>query len=446
MKKTCSLAHCALALAILMMAFSCKKDAISKKLPSPKTSAVSAQTDSNFVSLDMAVAAAKQAPNSHITSSILKGETVDATTGEQLKEVLDYTAYPNSTNPSLYIINYKGGGFVVIPADKRVEPVLAFSDKGYFPVSAQLPDGVSNWLNVGDKNMQLLRKNTTLHSPTMVKNLWTELKVPVLNNSGKTIDVAQPPPPPCEPTYSSQQVGPLLQTAWAQGIPYNQNANIPLGNYFYGSGRDPVGCVATAMAQVMYYWKYPASYNWSIMPLTSTAGTYTAAGETEISRLMYNVGSSVHMTYAPGGSSPASSWADLVPNYTAVGLEGSFGYSSATGSSYNNSTSYFTVLSNLNSNYPVILAGATSTEGHEWVCDGYWDLTSTWCPSNGNPGGGESVLYFDMNWGWNEAQVPGYNPVPNVDGWFDFNYWSVLNINIQEVYSNQLYFTYNIHP
>jgi len=129
-----------------------------------------------------------------------------------------------------------------------------------------------------------------------------------------------------------------------------------------------------------------------------------------------------------------------------MGLHSYFGYSSATGSNYDNSTSYFTVMSNLNSNEPVILAGVSGSEGHEWVCDGYWQINSTWCPSNGNPGGGESVLYFDMNWGWNEATVPGYEPVPNVDGWFDFNYWSVMNINTQETFSNQLEFTYNIHP
>jgi len=81
------------------------------------------------------------------------------------------------------------------------------------------------------------------------------------------------------------------------------------------------------------------------------------------------------------------------------------------------------------------------TDGHEWVCDGYQQVNYTWCPSNGSPGGGEGYLYLHMNWGWNES----FNP-NNSNGYYDFNYWSVLNGTVTE---NLLYnqsMTYNIHP
>lgn len=430
MKKSPLVLRLLMAIAVLTLAFSCKKESVSKKLPA--TSSI----DSNFVTLDMAIIAAQQAPNSHLTASAIKGKTVNALTGEATKDVLDYASYPNATKPSVYVINYKDGGFVVVAADRRVEPILAFADKGYFSLASQLPAGITGWLDVNNRNMEVLRKSVMLTAPKLVKNLWSELKVPVAKGSTKVIDVAQPPPPPCQPTYSQQQVGPLLTTTWAQGNPYNQDSYIPAGTYSFGAGKDPVGCVATAMAQVLYFWKKPTSYNWTIMPTNSN--TYTTAGKTEVSRLMANIGRSVGMVYASSGSHPSSTSTSV----TANGLKSSyFGLTSATGANYDNSTSYFTVMSNLNSHWPVILSGATSTDGHEWVCDGYWQISSTWCPDgNGNPGGGETVLYFDMNWGWNEAGVS------NVDGWFDFNYWSVMNGPTQEVFSHQLEYTYNIHP
>ena len=48
-------------------------------------------------------------------------------------------------------------------------------------------------------------------------------------------------------------VAPMLQTRWDQNSPYNYYC--PRS----GAMRCPTGCVATAMAQVMKYWEYPAS-------------------------------------------------------------------------------------------------------------------------------------------------------------------------------------------
>lgn len=35
-------------------------------------------------------------------------------------------------NPSIYVINYKNGGFVLVSATRNYYPILAFSDKGSF--------------------------------------------------------------------------------------------------------------------------------------------------------------------------------------------------------------------------------------------------------------------------------------------------------------------------
>ena len=108
-----------------------------------------------------------------------------------------------------------------------------------------------------------------------------------------------------------------------------------------------------------------------------------------------------------------------------------------------------TVQSNINSHEPVILSGSPNSngsDGHEWVCDGYMENTVTWCNDDGSFGGGETFLLFDMNWGWNEATVPGTTPWPNVDGWYGFANWQVYNGNTLEYYHYYLDMTYNIHP
>ena len=436
MKKTLSPVNCFLAFAVLATAFSCKKE-LAVKSPSPT---LVAPNDSNFVSLSDAQKAALQVPTSNLAGDAMKTKQVDGTMAASSRQILDYTIYPNAASPSLYIINYAGGGFVVIPADKRVNPILALLGKGHFSTANTLPTGLTNWLTTNHQNMQALRKNTVLARPKSVNFLWSQLAPPTTNTSGKVIDKALPSPPPCEPSTTTYQVGPYLQTTWAQGVPYNQNPGIPAGNYVYGAGRDPVGCVATAMGQLMYYWKYPSSYNWSIMPLISTS--YTAAGETEISRLMYNIGQSVQMVYAPTGSAPNA----FEQNYIAVGLESTFKYSSASFQNWSQTNSYMTVQSNLDSGEPVILTGATSTDGHAWVCDGYMEINSTWCATSTSPAGGEGTLLFDMNWGWNEAPVPGYVTYNNVDGWYDFDQWEVYNGNELEYFQYNLTMTYNIHP
>jgi hypothetical protein len=201
-----------------------------------------------------------------------------------IRQVLDTLAVPNNTNPSYYIFNYVGGGFVIISADKRVEPILAYSDNGYLPHTGKLPVGLLNWLVVNHKNMQLLRNNPDLKAPVGVTNLWNEISS--VNISGnKVIDVNQPPPPPCQPTYNSTTVGPFLQTEWGQDYPYN--ALCPAGGY--SNNHTPTGCVATAMAQIMYYWKFPSRYNWSVMPLNNFTSTSDASNQA-VAQLMLDAG------------------------------------------------------------------------------------------------------------------------------------------------------------
>ncbi len=415
----------------LMTFFSCKKDLSVKNPVSLSANTTAAPKDSNFVSFAIAAKAAKQVNNSHLVSGIITKKIIQSTGGLSGRPILDSLAVPDNVNPSFYIFNYVGGGYAIMPADKRVEPILSYSNNGYFPHSGALPWGLANWLSLNHKNMQLLRKNTTLKVPPGVAMLWNELAV-VDSGRTKAVNQALPPPPPCEPTYSSQTVGPLLSTTWGQGAPYNYLC--PLGNPQILDGYMVTGCVATAMAQVMYYWKTPTTYNWSLMPLSYNDNGINYTGNRDVAQLMVDIGKSVNMQYTDTASSPyISPW----PFYSTISctwaFKRAFNYSSSAEGSYD----YLNVIGNLNAGEPVLLSGdAANAGGHEWVCDGWEQENYNWCPSNGSPGGGESWLYLDMNWGWDGLS----------NGWYYFNQWIVTAGTNTYNWQYSPSMTYNIHP
>ncbi|MFI5139318.1 MAG: C10 family peptidase [Sphingobacteriales bacterium] len=441
----------ATALLLLTLLFSCKKESAVKNPVTLMQNTGVMPADSNFVPFAVAASAAKQVNHSHLVSDIIaKKVNQQAINHSGInrsvfnlsgKQILDSLAVPDNINPSYYIFNYVGGGYVIMPADKRVEPVLSYSNDGYFPHSGTLPAGLVNWLSVNHKNMQILRKDTTLKQPARVARLWSEFETANTGiiRAGAIIRKALPPPPPCQDTWSSYTVGPLLKTTWGQGQPYNYLC--PAGAY--SNGHTPTGCVATAMAQLMYYWKAPARYNWSIMPLTTNYNLITYPGNQDVAQLMLDIGTSVSMLYHDSGSYPAPF--NLVPPRigpitSSAALKNNFGYRSATDASYN----YLNVISNLDAGEPVLLGGTNDNttilfwsfgaDGHEWVCDGYQQINFIGCP--GEPVLGESWLYLDMNWGWDGLS----------NAWYDFNYWSVFDGTSQKNWQYNQVMSYNIHP
>ena len=62
------------------------------------------------------------------------------------------------------------------------------------------------------------------------------------------------------------------------------------------------GCVAIAMAQIMYYHKYPSTYSWSDM-LTSYSSGYTNKQANAVAKLVIDCGLAVNMNYGKDESS-----------------------------------------------------------------------------------------------------------------------------------------------
>ena len=323
---------------------------------------------------------------------------------------LAYTEISATGDPIFYAFNMNGKeGFVIVSAEDAGHPIIGYSTEGNFVV----PNNTANsnlyyWMHQRKKEITEMRKQN-VQATLEIKNEWKNY----LNN--KNI-VPQ--------TLST--VAPLVQSTWDQSgggtVPYN--ALCPGGSV--------TGCVATAMAQIIRYWSYPATgtgassycdcstlnpnygqnygvlsvnyatetYNWSAMPLDSSS-----AGAAQIA---YDCGVSVAMDYNPGGSGAQVIAADG-PFNAQKSLVTYFGYDPATiqgldRSNYSDAIWIQMLDNELNMGRPINYVGSDLAwgEGHSWVCDGY-----------------DASNFFHMNWGWG-----GYD-----NGYFSINNLQTTNGN-----------------
>ena len=310
---------------------------------------------------------------------------------KEIKEIKN-----NSQKVNFYIINYVEGGFVLLSADKRTQPILGFSDKGNFSLEDKdIPEGLQFWVNDAKKQISDIQ-NSQIKQSKKEKKAWDE--------EG------------CTENTETITVGPLLNTTWHQQGGFNDA--LPYITCNSNPYQVLAGCVPIAMAQVMKYHEYPTSYNWSSMP--NTYGTTTTANlisdlHTEIST-MYG-GSPNPLSYSCTPSTGVSAGANM-----GSVLKNDFNYTTADWASYN----YQTVKSDITYGKPVILSGSNTSSGHMWVADGHKTITYTYedCYSI-------SYLYFNMNWGWYGSS----------DGWFAFD-----NFNPNNTYNNNKKMIYNITP
>lgn len=159
----------------------------------------------------------------------------NATPGSVLK--LAHQANSLEGKPDYYVFNNgDNGGFVVVTGDDRTVPVWGYSTSGSFDYES-MPDNVKWWFSEYQRQMQYLRDNPRTHSRQAV--------------------------------MLSRRVDALIKTKWDQCAPYNffcpsaidkyhHYVNPETGFLRYYADRSCTGCVATALAQIMNYHKWPA--------------------------------------------------------------------------------------------------------------------------------------------------------------------------------------------
>ncbi|MBQ9556143.1 MAG: C10 family peptidase [Muribaculaceae bacterium] len=270
-----------------------------------------------------------------------------------------------------YAFNLKGGGFIIIAGEDRAPQVLGYSDKGQLDFN-RLPYGLQGLLNGFKAEIEYLQ---TYEGDDLV--------------------------PAPQSFKATTGVDPLIKTNWGQEAPYDWQCPV------YNNQYCVVGCVATAMAQVMKYWQYPEScsgvssyYCSSIrktvqaLPATTfdyslmipsychwdwdnsqlVQDTYTDAQAQEVAKLGRYCGQAVEMGYSPEGSGAYTS--DQLAAMKAFGYRSSAQYVQKSGwysSSYTTAQWEAMMKTELDAGRPILYAAndVAGGGGHAFICDGY---------------------------------------------------------------------------
>ncbi len=273
---------------------------------------------------------------------------------------LSFTASDDSYN-LLYVFSTPEGGFSILSADDCMPPLIGYSDTDTFD-SENMPDNMRYWID----------------------SYADQIRYAITNGLDQPQSRAE----------SRKAIAPLVTTYWNQTSPYNNLC--PL----VGSIKTPTGCVASALAQVMNYHKWPEkgtgsiTYQWNntslSMDFASTAfdwanmaptysGNSTSAQIAAVSILMKACGYGVQMNYGADASGA------LTPRLQEA-LINYFGYDKGVTyieRNYYSGQEWEEILYNeLSASRPVIYGGDSDSGGHCFVCDGYRDG------------------YYHINWGW----------------------------------------------
>ena len=300
-----------------------------------------------------------------------------------------------------YVFNDEAnGGYVVVSGDERMPDVLGYSYTGHFDAET-IPCNMRAWLEDYANQVKYLR--------------------------------AHPEVPASRRTATErEEISPLLKCHFDQGKYYNEKCPIVDGEHCY------TGCVATTMAQIMYYYQWPKQTT-DIIP-GYTSGTrkidmpalpvmtidwdniseqylwweYYSDGQIDaISTLMLLCGTSIEMDYDLGGSG-----AELYN--AAMALSKYFDYDDSSECVDRNDwviNEWEQILYNeLNDGRPVLYDGYLyEGDGHAFVIDGYRDS------------------YFHVNWGWGGSQ-DDYFLLTDLNG---YNYGQGAVVGIQPAYPDK---------
>lgn len=265
------------------------------------------------------------------------------------------------SNDAYHVFNCgKDEGFVIISGDDSMPDVLGYSDYGHFDTT-DMPPALQNWLKWQAEEVKYAQEH---HLPKYQ---------------------------PAKTRASGSSVGPLMVTKWKQGAPFNDG-------YPKVNGSTCItGCVATAMAQIMYYHKWPqgmtaeipgywsaksdldmpalppTTFDWNNM-LPVYNGSESAVQRAAVSKLMRYCSTAVR---ADLGISETSAYCPL-NQYRQY-----FGYGNGIKEKYRNN--YSTdgwkeiIYRELDEHRPIMCQGG----GHAYVVDGY-----------------DASGRLSVNWGW----------------------------------------------
>ena len=252
-----------------------------------------------------------------------------------------------SGQTNLFVFSVVPKGFVVVSA---LGDILAYSPVSEMPSINTLPDHISYWLNLYNESTDQL----IMHSEQRK-----------------------------EPMKSQTIVEPLLTSCWGQGCYHNEAC--PADEH--GPCQHvSAGCVAIAMAQVMYFHKQPVVGKGSATYYCSSYGTLSAnfgsttynwedmadtlhESNAAVAELISHCGIAVNMQYGAHLSLASNQKA-----LAALHLNFEYPHAKLLQHSNLNDEEWLNLIANdLDLGRPVYYAGVSDLGGHAFVCDGYDD-------------------------------------------------------------------------
>jgi len=271
--------------------------------------------------------------------------------------------------PAYYIFKYEANnGFVVVAADERVIPLLAYSPKGSWENERPCPAHQS-WMNNYITQIEDVRFNN-IQATAEIKSQWSSFASddqPVMENLMAI-------------------VGPFTDDiTWDQNCLYNEDcpadAAGPCGHVY-------AGCVATCMSILMKYHHHPNTGTGSYSYTHAVYGTQSAnfgatnysfaempnfIADDNVAQLMYQAAVSVDMDFGPAGSAA----------FTGTAISSLVSYFNFSSSAYYDYRSNHTdpvwegmVKTELDNNRPLIYRGQ-GTGGHAFVFESRASAGST---------------------------------------------------------------------
>lgn len=305
----------------------------------------------------------------------------------------------NSTEPAYYVFNQgNDAGFIIVSGDDRTEDVLVYAEQGSFDPEKVNPN-FRFWLNRLQEQVSAANDDNAVDKVTPRKAVNVTAIGPLLKND------------------KGQEI------KWDQLTPYNDLCPIDE----YDDTRSYTGCVATAMAQIMYKWRYPekgtgsktytwvnankksqretltanfgeTTYDWANMLPSYKNKSATTAQKKAVATLMYHLGVACEMEYGGDEAGGSGAFTDMIGDgittyfgykadkFITTYTKREYGESAFEPAEYGVTTSKFEQYFNadLEAGRPIIMGGEDSIAGgHEFVCDGR-----------------DTRGYFHINWGW----------------------------------------------
>lgn len=277
-----------------------------------------------------------------------------------------------------YVFPHDGNcGYTIVSGDDRMPEIVGYSTTDTYS-EENMPDGMKHLMQA-----------------------YEAMATALANGDAKAERcLAEKEALAADSTYRQPRVEPLLaDIAWGQTEPYNN-----LCPMYDGQRRTVTGCVATAMAQLMMYYKYPQTlqsdipayqtssyqldmpsvsagerYDWDNMLPQYSGSAYTAAQANAVAKLMYHCGLSAKADYGP--STGTNCTPDVLVKY--------WGYDPDVIKQLNRegfSLREWTAIldAELQASRPVYYSGfSTTSGGHAFLCDG---------------ADGDGL--YHINWGW----------------------------------------------